>query len=363
MKIPGESEPELYIEEVKRTTADWAGEVHPMLLSFLQPAEKECVMDLVGLARRQRDSTVPMKPPLEVLAEGGHVLYLCAGAEGLSTLRLGAEHFVRPLRRNLFKFAKLTPIVIMAPLVPSDWDLVTSYPEVYFLEGTPSSQFDLERACIKTAAHIFVSQVGAVGSTSLTSWTVDAEVICVARLLDAQLPPDVKVVVDVQSDTSHHFMTQRSARAGLGKRRLSQLERATKASGGGAVDPFGDTSGKMDSDYYRSELFCAGKMFVGTAVTSLAINTFYNPSLHELVMTMLKSKISSVNVPRKWIGRPYRELFEKLLWGEQLLPVGLYRQGGSGGGPSYLFAAPSTSATELERTDQIICFGQKPLNA
>jgi len=291
------------------------------------------------------------------------VLFLCAGAEGLSSVRLGVEHFVRPLRRHVRRMAKPIPIVIMAPLPPDDWNMVNSYPEVYFLEGTPSSQFDLDRACARTASHIFVSQVGTVGGTALQSWTIDAEVICVARLLDAQLPPssEVKVVVDVHSDTSYHFMMQ-GTRSGVRKRRMSMMERALQASSTSASRSA--RGGQMDQDYYRSELFAGGRMFVGTALTSLAVNTFYNPSLHELVMTMLTCQICTVRVPKNWIGRSYRDLIDRLLWGENLLPIALFRrQNRDVPGPSFMYAAPCAMDTELDLEDVIVCFGQKPPDA
>lgn len=347
------------VEEVKKDTAEWAGTIHPMLLAFLNESDKENVIDLVGCARRQQHSEVPQRPPLEVLAQGGHVLFLCAGAEGMTSLRLGVEHFVKPLRRHVRKMTKPVPIVIVAPLPPDDWNMVNSYPEVYFLEGTPSSQFDLDRACAGTASHIFVSQVGTVGGTGLKSWTIDAEVICVARLLDAQLPPsgEVKVVVDVHSDTSYHFMVQGS-RNGARKKRPSALERALQAT------DIGQGGSQMAQDYYRSELFAGGRMFVGTALTSLAVNTFYNPSLHELVMTMLTCQICTVKVPKNWIGRSYRDLIDRLLWGESILPIALFRrQDPDVPGPSFMYAAPCANDTELDLEDLIICFGQKPPGA
>lgn len=359
-------EQEQIVEEVKRDTADWAGKIHPMLLAFLNEEHKENVSDLVGFARRQLHSEVPQRPPPEVLAQGGHVLFLCAGAEGLPSLRLGVEHFVKPLRRHVPNSAKPIPIVILAPLPPNDWNMVNSYPDVYFLEGTPSSQFDLDRACARTASHIFVSQVGIVGGTGMQSWTIDSEVICVARLLDAQLPHtgEVKVVVDVHSDTSYHFMMMGS-RNGVLKRRMSALDRALQAAASnasGSRNLRGD--GQMDQDYYRSELFAGGRMFVGTALTSLAVNTFYNPSLHELVMTMLTCQICTVSVPKNWIGRSYRDLIDRLLWGENLLPIALFRrQNRDVPGPSFMYAAPCANDTELDLEDVIVCFGQKPPNA
>jgi hypothetical protein len=357
-------EQEQIVEEVKRDTAAWAGAIHPMLLAFLNEDHKENVSDLVGFARRQLHSEVPQRPPLEVLAQGGHVLFLCAGAEGLTSLRLGVEHFVKPLRRHVSKAAKPIPIVIVAPLPPDDWNMVNSYPEVYFLEGTPSSQFDLDRACARTASHIFVSQVGVVGGTGMKSWTIDSEVICVARLLDAQLPPtgEVKVVVDVHSDTSYHFMMMGSRR-GEQKTRMSVLDRALQASSASSSRNLRG-GGQMDQDYYRSELFAGGRMFVGTALTSLAVNTFYNPSLHELVMTMLSCQICTVSVPKNWIGRSYRDLIDRLLWGENLLPIALFRrQNRDVPGPSYMYAAPCAMDAELDLDDVIICFGQKPPTA
>jgi len=83
---------------------------------------------------------------------------------------------------------------------------------------------------------------------------------------------------------------------------------------------------KKLEEYFVQPRFAAGRLFAGgTTFTSLAANTFYNPTLIDLVSTMVTTQIKMVKLPHSWEGKSYFELFDFLLWKEKLLAVGIYR--------------------------------------
>merc|ERR1711988_764031 len=79
-------------------------------------------------------------------------------------------------------------------------------------------------------------------------------------------------------------------------------------------------------EYYRQARYACGQLFVGNVITSLTVNTFYNPSLWELVHQMIKAEVVMVPLPRDWEGKSYYEYFDKLLREDDLMAVAIYRR-------------------------------------
>merc|ERR1740130_2640731 len=119
-------------------------------------------------------------------------------------------------------------------------------------------------------------------------------------------------------------------------------------------------------EYYRQARYACGQLFVGNVVTSLTVNTFFNPSLWELVHQMIKAEVVMVPLPRDWEGKSYYEYFDKLLREDELMAVAIYRRaeppaknGASSSKKkwSYVYTAPPAKETHMQRGDRVICFG------
>lgn len=163
------------------------------------------------MVKKHHRALAPMRPPLKLLARGGHTLLLCIGTSHGQELRLGAEHFVKPLRaaHNLQKGVDPAAVVVISPVAPTDWYIVAEYREVYFLQGNPLSPFDLERANFSWATHIFVCHAGhASGAKVSEPWMVDAEVICCTRQIEAQLgaKSTCTVIAELACDLNHPYL-------------------------------------------------------------------------------------------------------------------------------------------------------------
>lgn len=303
-------------------------EVPEMNHVSLKAEHKAAAVHLAKVARRHQRSLKPLRPPLKRLAVGGHIIILAVGTEKTEDLRLGIEHFVKPLRQNVIA-DEVIPVVVVSAIQPRDWYNVENCDQVYFLQGSPTSLLDLQRANFTGASAIFITNVGAhADSEKQESWTVDFEVICCTRLVESQLPVGSPTLVlsDIVVDSNHPFLP------------LPGLQGQTKE-----VQPRGAqgerTSGRHSKkevavkrpkqkleEYYVQPRFAAGRLFAGgTTFASLAANTFYNPTLIDLVSTMVTTHIRMVKLPHSWEGKSYFELFDFLLWKEKLLAIGIYR--------------------------------------
>ncbi|CAJ1359615.1 unnamed protein product [Effrenium voratum] len=126
----------------------------------LKAEHKAAALNLARVARRHQRSLKPLRPPLKRLAVGGHIIVLAVGTEKAEDLRLGIEHFVKPLRQNIIT-EEIIPVVVLSAMQPRDWFNVENCDQVYFLQGSPTSLLDLQRANFTGASAIFITHAGA----------------------------------------------------------------------------------------------------------------------------------------------------------------------------------------------------------
>jgi len=357
--------------------------VDPRLLNYMSAKQGRTARQLVTLVKQHQRSMQPARPPMKLLACGGHILFLCVGESAHDEIRVGIEHFVRPLRRRQpGPGEKSVPIVVLAPQKPRDWENVCDQDEVYFMKGSPLSHFDIERCNFHNASTIFICNVGSNGHKPAMPWMVDSEVICCVRLLESRLEPGAATVViaDLSIDTNHPFLpVPTTSNLGAGPpmhRSLSTLSSMSfnmvrKMS----MRPTGPDDRleyekllKKVPDYYYQPRFASGQLFVGACVTSLAVNTYYNPSLYQLVRAMIASNVIMIKVPASWVGKSYFEFFDHLLWSQGLLSIAIFRRADPNQQPRYqgddsdkkqfafLYTAPPAKETTMLKTDRVMCF-------
>eukprot|EP00928_Gymnodinium_smaydae_P014956 TRINITY_DN15489_c0_g2_i1.p1 TRINITY_DN15489_c0_g2~~TRINITY_DN15489_c0_g2_i1.p1 ORF type:complete len:1163 (-),score=197.48 TRINITY_DN15489_c0_g2_i1:111-3341(-) len=337
--------------------------------------------ELVQLARLHADSAQPPRPPAKTMAQGGHIVLLCVGAE--SGFRIGLEHFVQPLRDKAA--TTQPPVVVLATSVPADWHEVVAYKKVYYLDGSPMSTFDLERAAIKLASAVFVCHASASMNRLAEPWMADSEVLCCARLVESQIgsASGTLVICEVACEDSYRFVPLRSTRSTkVNVRRSSVASTASSLSSEslGATGTDGqlaledeedeDEGKDEEQEYYQQPRYACGQLFVGTVVTCLVANTYYSASLSELVSAIIESKVTIVKMTREWIGKTYGEYFDSMLWSRELLSLGIYRQGefiqGSLGSKKtgklrYVYTTPPGQQTIMQESDLVICVGTSSL--
>jgi hypothetical protein len=173
----------------------------------LTDAEVAKAHELVQLNMKHKRAELPARPPMKLLAKGGHVVILCVGTESVD-FRLGVENFLRPLRDMQSPDAPIIPVVVVAPTAPSDWYLAATYAKVFFMAGSALSSFDLERASVRKASTVFVCHAAHNNAKFNEAWATDSEVICCTRLVESQLDASSSTVVisELFKDTNHRFI-------------------------------------------------------------------------------------------------------------------------------------------------------------
>jgi hypothetical protein len=272
--------------------------------------------------------------------------------------RLGFEHFLKPLRSSLVQHPR--PIVVLAPMIPADWYTCEDFTEVYFIQGSPISSFDLSRTSFELAHTIVVHQPGTAEGVS-DPMMVDSDVIFSVRLIESKLSQTDNrptVIVDLMFDLNHAFVPLEGMGddAGGGDKRsllqASTMKRSELASrsqtfstpGVGKLAPsrsttsVGNTSSdadKMDdvmgqqmcdTGFYRQPRFACGTLFVSSTVTSLVVNAMYNPSLAMLVKELISAHFLLVTVPVECHGWTYQKFFEHLLQDRDLMSLAIVRR-------------------------------------
>lgn len=381
---------------------------------------------LIQLAKQQRKASEPQRIPLKNLATGGHILFLCIGVQEGEELRLGTEHFLKPLRGDPSPTAIDQQLLILSPVPPRDWHRVSEDSQVFYMRGSPSSLFDLERANFRHATTIIICHVGTPRNNLSEAWMIDSDIVCCARLIESELPPNsqLSVIAEIAVDTNHPFIPLPGLNSSGGEKAAVKGKGASALAFGGVADVMPEVcpacgaaceEGAMScaqcgaepanevvnvsrfprlqrlvklfgsathlgatpvevpavEEYYRQARYACGQLFVGNVVTSLTVNTFFNPSLWELVHQMISAEVVMVPLPRDWEGKSYYEYFDKLLREDELMAVAIYRKseaphkeaarkgskGAKGRKWSYVYTAPPAKETHMQRGDRVICFG------
>eukprot|EP00930_Biecheleria_cincta_P041683 TRINITY_DN28619_c0_g1_i1.p1 TRINITY_DN28619_c0_g1~~TRINITY_DN28619_c0_g1_i1.p1 ORF type:complete len:994 (+),score=111.32 TRINITY_DN28619_c0_g1_i1:263-3244(+) len=344
----------------------------------LRAEQKDTSVILMRSLRATNQSLVPQRPPIKMLTIGGHIIVLSVGTEQTEDLRLGIEHFLKPLRRNVNP-DDMVPVVVMSATQPRDWVNVHGEHQVYWVQGSPTALADLSLINFTKASAIYITHCGAGRSQESAenqeSWAVDFEVICCTRLVESQLDPTSSTVVisDIVVDSNHPFLPlpgdygggdsqKKNPRRSSIRKSLQSLTGIGDGAGGG-----GSRMKKIKNDeYFTQPRFAAGRLLAGaTAFSSLAANTFYNPTLIDLVSTMITTQITMVTLPHAWEGKSFFELFDSLLWKQKLLAIGIYRHAEMSPASSgkknrhklgFVYTAPPGKETAMMPGDQVICF-------
>ena len=58
-------------------------------------------------------------------------------------------HLVRPLRQRRLGICPAIVLLSPTPPLPSEWDTISHYAQIYYVKGTPLSRPDLDRAGVR----------------------------------------------------------------------------------------------------------------------------------------------------------------------------------------------------------------------
>eukprot|EP00928_Gymnodinium_smaydae_P087572 TRINITY_DN71823_c0_g1_i1.p1 TRINITY_DN71823_c0_g1~~TRINITY_DN71823_c0_g1_i1.p1 ORF type:complete len:1109 (+),score=229.92 TRINITY_DN71823_c0_g1_i1:115-3441(+) len=316
--------------------------------------------------------------------------HLRASARGLGP-PIGIEYFMQPLRDSRTSGSAFQPtVVVLADVLPCDWHTVVELPRVYFVRGSPLRLHDLNRAHFKRARAVAIAR-GHLGGHEDCTNVADANVLVATSLIEENMPgtSQMPVVVDLSFDGSCNFLPKSKVTIEPADTApATTLPKVLKSLGQAFSGPSNDREVPLDDfspeppeenyedlpwiDYAFHYRFMTGQVFIASAMMSFVANSFYNPSLVQLVSALLNAPLLLLPLPSVWERRSYADLAAWMLKKRNLLALGIFRsahaaEAGIGKNleetlPShhYIFTAPPAFATLVVKTDQILCLAPTP---
>ncbi|CAD7924868.1 unnamed protein product [Amoebophrya sp. A25] len=235
-----------------------------------------------------------------------------------------AMSMATPKRKRLRKII----LVVLSQKRPADWedamDLSRQNPSLIavWVKGTPTKMLDLERCSFRRARVIFVQ--------GYPTKPTDGECIFCTRLIESVIGSDASdpfvpiVIPEITLEANFRYIP-----LGLSPKVDHQLAddavHSKRRSFMRSQESYTFTSNSlMQQPYIRSARYAAGRMYVSSMLTSLAVNQIFNPDLGTLIQ-ILSDGIMLVDVPEEFYDRPYGKLW-KFLLSQNLMGVGLLRR-------------------------------------
>eukprot|EP00820_Chromera_velia_P018263 Cvel_27360.t1-p1 / transcript=Cvel_27360.t1 / gene=Cvel_27360 / organism=Chromera_velia_CCMP2878 / gene_product=Calcium-activated potassium channel subunit alpha-1, putative / transcript_product=Calcium-activated potassium channel subunit alpha-1, putative / location=Cvel_scaffold3400:286-10478(-) / protein_length=1036 / sequence_SO=supercontig / SO=protein_coding / is_pseudo=false len=177
-------------------------------LGMMSVKGEEGYFEFLGKLKQQ--GAAPRPPPPDVLTKGGHVLFCWIPQKDMKRPTLALEHFVRPLRvAEDLEGTPPTSVVVLSPVVPSDWYMVADDSALYYVEGFSTELFDLERCGFRSARAIVCQLTQSAGDV-VDPLVADASCIFTVRLIEGQLATSqskhVPVIAELIFDSNAAFL-------------------------------------------------------------------------------------------------------------------------------------------------------------
>eukprot|EP00899_Mesostigma_viride_P014268 jgi/Mesvir1/22842/Mv20101-RA.1 len=236
----------------------WAALVDRALDDLGQFGERALKHDLFAVIRRlNKLQEMYYLTPSRDLADctlhqvtfSGHIL-VCGPSSGL-------QYLIAPLRRITLPGIRPVVVLYKEPPLHQEWETICMFPDVYFVEGTPSNASDLFRANISQAHRAVILARGHAGALPAQAALADAETIFTYQHMRS-LNPRLEIVCELVSGSSLTFL-----------------------------QPFHHEWSTSSSEFYFAPLYAAGLVYVSSMLDTLICQAFFNKHIvgiiHELI--------------------------------------------------------------------------------
>merc|ERR1719321_2638404 len=127
-----------------------------------------------------------------------------------------------------------------------------------------------------------------------------------------------------------------------------QPQSASKAKSARSAAADAQQAADASSEYLRQPRYACGQLFVSSIVTSLAVNSFYNPSLAHMIEGMIDAQILMVDVGKGWHREPFYDFYRHVLENRDLLAIGIFRKVSVGSKPTSAFNEAAKAKERLQ---------------
>ncbi|CAD7928936.1 unnamed protein product [Amoebophrya sp. A120] len=218
-------------------------------------------------------------------------------------------------------------LVVLSKRKPLDWDdalaLARENPHLIpvWVKGSPTKMLDLERCSFRRARVIYVQ--------GFPTRPTDGECIFCTRLIEStigtdSMDPMLPIVVPELTLEANFRYVPLGLSPKVDHQVFEDAMHAKRKSFMRSQESYAFTSNALAKQpFTRSARYSAGRLYVSSMLTSLAVNQVFNPDLGTLIQIM-SDALMVVEISNEYVGQPYGKLW-KFLLSQRLLAVGLLR--------------------------------------
>ena len=258
-------------------------------------------------------------------------IVMCLFANEQSPI-VGLKNFLEPLRSQSIPREQIKTIVIITNRVflEKEWELISTFSNVYLVFGSPLSWAMLTKAHIETCS-VCVILTAIVGSSGMEHAIDDKEAVLCSLSIQSQVRSKIMIITDLIQESNVQFLD------------ISDED-------------------ELEERVYKSQPFACGEAFATSMFDSVTTSAFHSPGTLFLVENLIgcssKQSIGQshiVSIPLSspeyshFIDTTFSELYINLL-SQNTICLAIYRQLEEGSSKHYVITAPPAH-TVLQSTD------------
>ncbi|CAF3523617.1 unnamed protein product [Rotaria sordida] len=212
-----------------------------------------------------------------------HVI-VCLHADK-SSPTIGLRNFVMPLRASSFHRHELPTIIFVTDLdyIKHEWDMISTFPDIYILNGSPSNPYNLQLICIQDCRQCVI--ISTLDRENQDTYLVDkSSVLCTLNIRQIEMKSAGFVsIMNLTGQNSFDINTNQAMV--LLQNKIRTLTTLTVDSNVQYVEQ-GDTD-EVELEFFLTTPFASGSAFADSVLDCILSCAYYNDNAVNLLRNIL----------------------------------------------------------------------------
>ncbi|CAM2707141.1 unnamed protein product [Rotaria socialis] len=212
-----------------------------------------------------------------------HVI-VCLHAD-TSSPTIGLRNFVMPLRASSFHRHELPTIIFVTDLdyIKNEWDMISTFPDIYILNGSPSNPFNLQLICIQDCRQCVI--MSTLDRDNQDTYLVDkSSVLCTLNIRQIEMKSaGFASVMNLTGQNTFDINTNQTMF--LLQNKIRTITTLTIDSNVQYVEQ-GDTD-EVELEFFLTTPFASGAAFADSVLDCILSCAYYNDNAVNLLRNIL----------------------------------------------------------------------------
>lgn len=258
-------------------------------------------------------------------------------------------YFILPLRAKYLGEDNLKWLVILSNDISKEWESISRFQNIIYINGSPLNTEDLYRANIEYADKAVILECENKVYSNYEEEMIDSESVFIYKAIK-KCNENIQIMTELVYDSNIEFLLPKTELSTLLKNQRSRIQ------------------------YESTSLFAAGEVYISSIIDTLTCQAYYNPHIVTILYQLLtggkntsnvtmrgicenvglkSSNLWQIPIHESFINKTFLELFTELAENYNCIALGLYRlPGAKDNDHPYVYTNPRPE-TRLTHRDRI----------